>query len=222
MSRAARGVVRGASRPRWTRAGTARSTSEARPAGFEPATSAPEASALSTELRARPTQCRGDPEAGGETAGRVDSRRYGSNWIAGRGRGDSGSGKCNRGRRASGLDRAGLRRSSCRSEGATRTTSRSTSAARRSPGSSARPASAAVAVCCSTAGRLTTGRGRLPYDGLADAFGVYAPRTLGRSTWSRCTEVPTTRSRCAASRLETTSAARVRFAADYRIDRWIG
>jgi hypothetical protein len=63
------------------------------------------------------------------------------------------------------------------------------------------------------------GKGRLPYDGLADVFGVYSPTT------DRVYLVPVAEATtfCFSLRLEPTlnnQRLRVRWAADYEIDQW--
>ena len=87
------------------------------------------------------------------------------------------------------------------------------------PGSSARRRADAAAACSFNSRTTDHGKGRRPYDGLADAFGVYAPweaqvylvpvREVTTYVLSLRTEPPLNNQR-----------RRVRFAADYRIDRW--
>ena len=63
------------------------------------------------------------------------------------------------------------------------------------------------------------GKGRLPYDGLADVFGVYSP-TTGRVYLVPVSEATTF---CCSMRLEPTlnnQRLHVRWAAEYEIDRW--
>ena len=63
------------------------------------------------------------------------------------------------------------------------------------------------------------GRGRLPYDGLADLFGVYAPPTRGIYLVPVCA-APAYISHLRTAPPLNSQRRGVRFAADYEIDRW--